>query len=169
MVGPGFSLYSLSCVLLVPSEYLHDSHVGPFPGVSSQSLSAEPAPSLWACKPLLAWECCLACLCGKLSILPAVAPSPLEVPKLLPDCLWEGFWACGDISAFTNSLPYGTGPWSWNPLSLFFYPYLLPCLILWRLTCLLKSLGSSASIQNVFCRSCSTRADEFLICLWRGR
>ena len=39
---------------------------------------------------------------------------------------------------------------------LLFFLYLLPYIILWRLACLFGSLGSSASVQKVFCRNCST-------------
>ena len=44
-----------------------------------------------------------------------------------------------------------------NPeiLCLSFYLYILPYLILKRLTCLFGSLESSASVQKFFCRSCS--------------
>ena len=51
-----------------------------------------------------------------------------------------------------------------NSLSLFFYLYLLPYLILRRMAYLFGSLGSSANIQKVFCRSVP-HAEFFLIYL----
>ena len=51
-------------------------------------------------------------------------------------------------------------PWALVPTLKFFvsifYLYYLFCLILTSLACLFRSLGSSASVQKVFCRSCST-------------
>ena len=64
---------------------------------------------------------------------------------LLCPRLWGSFWECGNFSSFTTLIP-NTGPF--QILCLFFFLYLLPYLILWRLACLFGSLWSSASIQK---------------------
>ena len=59
--------------------------------------------------------------------------------------------------SFSSFMTPSPGLWSLSPnhLSLF-YLYLLPYLILRKLVYLFGSLGSSACIQKLFCRSCST-------------
>jgi len=73
-------------------------------------------------------------------------------PSLTP--LVRRFLSVQSFSSFMTPSPR---LWSLSPnhLSLF-HLYLLPYLILRKLACLFGSLGSSACIQKLFCRSCST-------------
>lgn len=72
-----------------------------------------------------------------------------------PSHSWGGFQVYGNVSSL---MTFSLGHWS-PPTKFFvsiFYLYYLFCLILTSLACLFRSLGSSASVQKVFCRSCST-------------
>ena len=129
----------------------------------SRSLSSQPLPTpvgeqtnLSACWVLVGTNP----LCGNLSSLLSAllllhSPqwlwsfprSPLSLPvKGLPS-VWK-------IFLLHSSLP------EVQVLSLFFFLcflfFLLPYPGMWRVSCLLGSLRSSASVQYVFCRSCST-------------
>ena len=102
-------------------------------------------------------------LCRNLSALPSVPPvaalSPVA-PKLPPhhhhllSLPVKGLPSVWKLFLLHSSLPLVQVP------SLFFclcfFCFLLPYPGMWGVSCLLGSLRSSASIQSVFCRSCST-------------
>ena len=78
-----------------------------------------------------------------------------EILKLLTAVLaCEGDSKCAEISPPSQLPPLGTGPILF-PLSLFIYFFLFSYCFMWRLACLFGNLRSSASVQDVFCRSCS--------------
>ena len=79
---------------------------------------------------------------------------PSELPKLRTDPACERSSYC--VEASPPRLPSQDRSPSPNPMSPFFCLYFLPYLIPRRLVCLYGHLGSSASIQNLFCGSCST-------------
>lgn len=115
----------------------------------------------------LAGKCCLIKnLCCEFSALPLEhlllhlsMCSPLRCGKLPPALPLRGFPSVWKHFLLRDSSP-GCIPWEMHPhckiLCLPFYLYLLPYLILRRLACPFGSLGSSASVQKVFCWSCST-------------
>ena len=76
---------------------------------------------------------------------------------------WEGFLVFVNFSSFRNPSP----EWVWGPnsfVSLFLY-YILSYFLLKRVGCLSGCLVSSASIQKLFCGSCSSfkwSFDEFV-------
>ena len=149
------------CVALVPSEYLHGSQpwVSPW-GPTPKTWASAPSPHspqwVWACEPILSWELLLRMISAVSSLCFAfwtcAVSLPSEVPKLTRPV--RGF---PSVQAFLlhYSLPGGAGPQSDIPC-LPFHLYLFPYLILRGLVCLFGSLGSSASIQKMFCRSCFT-------------
>ena len=87
------------------------------------------------------------------AVLSSVAPKlpPSATRSLRPR---RGFLVCGNLSSFAvpshwcRSYPYSF-------VSVFFF-FLLPYPGTWGVSCLLGGLRFSASIQKVFCRSCST-------------
>ena len=76
---------------------------------------------------------------------------------------WEGFLVFGNISSFTTPSP---GRVSFlNSFVSFFVFYILSYLLLKRMGCLYGCLVSSASVQELFCGSCSAfkwSFDEFV-------
>ena len=86
---------------------------------------------------------------------------PLTPPLREFPSVWKFFF-------LHNSLPGCRSP-TQSLLSLF-YLYILPYLILRRLACFWGSLESSPSVQNVFCRNCSTWRWVFyvFVCVWVG-
>lgn len=90
-------------------------------------------------------------LCGKFSILPSEHVSlfsPLRFQSF-SDLFMRGFPMCGNLLSSCLPSPGFSYP-SQNTLVSF--PYLTPM----KLTCLSGSLRPSASIQKMFCGSCST-------------
>lgn len=92
----------------------------------------------------------------------AVFPSEgTELPRLTPNTICEG------VSKHVETFPSSWHSLKWGSpsqdLCLFIFVYLLSYIILWRLVCLFGSLGSSASIQKVFCGSCSTSRYIFYV------
>ena len=153
---------TFSAVALVPSEYPHGSQLWSSPWCLT------PTPEPWQPAPISAggrgtrvtfWvqSAVHNNLCSDFSpfcLLSTCCCSPLWGSKPPPwPGLWGDFWGCGNSSSFMTPF-LGHKSLSWNPLSPF-YLYLLPYLVLSRLTCLFGSLVSSASIQMLFCRSCS--------------
>ena len=68
--------------------------------------------------------------------------------------------ACEGVSKHVETFPSSRLSSKWGSpsqdLCLFIFLYLLSYIILQRLACLFGSLGSSASVQKVFCENCST-------------
>ena len=126
LTGPGFSLDSLSCVILAPWEYLH--RIQPWYSPWSPTPEAwawAPIPyslQAWACEPPLCWEVLLGNdLCGEFLVLSSEHLSlhfPLRLQNSLRHCPWEGFRVCGNFSSFTTPSP-GCRSLSQNLLSLF--------------------------------------------------
>ena len=157
----GFSLNSLSCVVLAPSEYLHGSQ----PWSSPWVLIPEPEP--WhsvshlllcaqACEPLLRWKCCSETNSVVNSLHFAFwEPSVVLLSEVLK---FPPVLTCEGVSEFVKTFSFMTPSPECRSLSrntfLFFYLHLLPYLILKRLTCIFGSLGSSASVLKVYCKSC---------------
>ena len=104
-------------------------------------------------------------LCGDLSALPS-APlllhsppwlrnSPLCPPPVHPLSLpMKGLPSVWKLFLLHSSLPEVQVPSLFFCLCFFFF--LLPYPGTWGISCLLGSLRSSASVQLVFCKSCST-------------
>ena len=155
-----------SCGTLAPSGCLHTANPSTLPGIWSPKpkphLPAPTRPGGWADKPLklvsagwhrssvreslhFAFRTPVAVLS---SVAPKLSPShPLSSPvKGLPS-VWKLF-------LFHNSLPVVQVPSLFFCLCFFFY--LLPYPGMWGVSCLVGGLRSSASIQLVFCRNCST-------------
>ena len=164
---PGFFLDSLSCVVLAPSEYPHGSQTPSPWGLTPEAWALSLHSLLWAYEPLLAWGVLFGySLWGLLSILPPqhllrVQSSSQTLPVRRLQSVWKHFH-------LQNSLPHGTSPGP-EILCLFFYPYLLPCLILWRLTCLFGNPQGLMPASRVCSVGVVPHADEFLMYLWRGR
>ena len=94
------------------------------------------------------------------SVTPKVPPCthPLSLPvKGLPS-VWKPF-------LLHSSLPLVRVPSLSFCLCFFFF--LLPYPGTWGVSCLLGNLRSSASVQSVFCRSCSTCRFIFDVFVWR--
>ena len=126
-----------------------------------------PAPTHWwwtrVSGPLLHWQLCL----GVYSVFFFFSPSwlccPLRFQNSPQTLLCEGFLLCGDFSSFLTPSP----GWVSVPKSFLwvFVFYILSYLLLKRLGCLSGCLVSSASIQKLFCGSCSAfkwSFDEFV-------
>lgn len=97
---------------------------------------------------------CLPSICCCVSLWGDCEKLPLWWAPLVP-AWWGHFWECAETFLPSRLPPQVADP----PLKFFvsfFYLYLLSYITLRRLTCLFESLGSSASIQKVVCRSCST-------------
>lgn len=92
-----------------------------------------------------------------------VAVFPFEILKLLTVTTGEGVSKCEEMFPPSGLPAQGAGPYS-KILCLFFFfnLFILLCLILRPLVCLFRSLGSSARIQNSFCKCCSTCRWTFL-------
>ena len=106
---------------------------------SAQILSAGISPLC----PL--HPCCCALLCG--SEASPLCPPQFPPVKGLPS-VWKPF-------LLHSSLPLVQVPSLFSCLCFFFF-FHLPYPGMWGVSCLLGGLRSSASIQYVFCRSCST-------------
>ena len=139
--------------------------------VHPSSLPGVRLPKTWAseCSPCLlrqVWKQCLVwevlvCnhLCGEFS--PICLPSPCFCIPLwgskappTPSLPMRGFLSVWKLFLLrAPSLRHRSLTWTF---CLLFFLYLLPYIILWRLACLFGSLGSSASVQMVFCRNCTT-------------
>ena len=100
-------------------------------------------------------------LCGNISTLPSV-PLLLHSPPWLrssPNCHPPSLPAKGLPSVWKLFLLHSSLPEVQVPSLFFclcFFFFLLPYPVTWGVCCLLGSLRSSASVQYVFCRSCST-------------
>ena len=143
-------------------------------GPTSEAWASAPSPlsPQWACKPLLSWEVLFGHnLCGQFSLFClwstccCVPPRVSETPPIPTS---EGISKCADTFSPSPLLPWDTDP-CLKTLCLFFYPYLLPYLILRRLgLTFLEDWG----LLPVFWR-CSAgvvpHADVFLMYLWGGR
>ena len=69
-------------------------------------------------------------------------------------CQWGDFLACRNFSSFTApSQKQKSHPYSFVS---FFFIFLLPYPVMWRISCFFGSLRSPASVQWVLCRSYST-------------
>ena len=152
LTGLGFSLDSLSCAVLVPEEYFHNSQPQSCPwGLTPKAWASEPSPylPLQACEPFLIWKVLLSRnLCHEFSLfclMSTCCTAPLWGSKALPAPTCEEVSDCVEIFLLHNSLPEAQVP-SWL-LCLFIFLFLLPYPVMWRLDCFLASLGSSASIQ----------------------
>ena len=152
---------SAMCIL-ASSEYLHGSQ----PQSSPCGLSLKPEPQLPApthhrgnANSFLAGKCLSAMISVVNSLQFCLASTCFSIPFWGSEALscprsWGVFRVYGNFSTFTNLFLRHQSPS--QVLCLFIFPYILPYLIQWRLACCFGSLRSSASIQNVFCRSCST-------------
>ena len=166
----GFPLDSLSCVVLAPQNILKAVNPILLPEVWPWNLSLSTqiplsvGAGLWADSVLgsavwqwpLWWIFCFASGVH-------VAAFPSEVPKFPLFPTVRGFLSVWKLFLPPDSLP-GCRSSSWNPLSLFSSlssPYLIQKTFAW----LLGSLEFSASLQKVFCRSCST-CRWILVYLW---
>ena len=112
----------------------------------SQAGECWPAPILCARISLLCplHPCCCTLLCGSEASRQPTTPSPPV--KGLPS-VWKLFLLHSSLSeVHVPSLFFCFG----------FFFFLLPYPGTWGVSCPLGSLRSSASVQQVFCRSCST-------------
>lgn len=90
--------------------------------------------------------------CGEFCLPSTCRCVPLWGSKVAPISIHEVFSECVEFFSFrAPCLRHRSS----IPLSLFLF-CLLPYFILWRLACPFGSLGPSASVQKVFCRSCSS-------------
>ena len=122
---------------------------------SPRSLVAEA--SIWASSPLGVEVSHIFC-----STFPSQLGCPLRFQNYPQTCLWEGFLLFGNFF-MTPSPGWVSIPNSC--VSLFLMFYILSYLILKRIGCLSGCLVSSASIQKLFCESCSAfklSFDEFV-------
>ena len=169
------SLFSLSLaipqfVLLchVSSLRLFSGHSGLVLTLSMQLMPSCSAPArwwqVWASGLLLHWELWLStysvCVCVCFS--PSQLCSPLRFQNSPQTRWWEGFLVFGNFSFMTPFL--GRIPILSSFVSLFVF-YVLSYLLLKRIGCLSGFLVFPASIQKLFCGSCSAfkwSFDEFV-------
>lgn len=165
--GPSISLDRSA----VSSEYFTAVNAGPLSGV--QSWKPEPqhpgptcpkrcANSFSAGKGWSEMISVVMSLCFAFWEPVAVFPSEgTELPRLTPNTTCEG------VSKHVETFPSSWHSLKWGSPSqdicLFIFVYLLSYIILRRLVCLFGSLGSSASIQKVFCGNCSTSRYIFYV------
>ena len=101
--------------------------------------------------------------CGVLIFFFSQLCCPLRFQNSLQTRLWEGFLLCGNFSSFTIPSP-GQVSVPNSFVSLFVF-YILSYLLSKRMGCLSGCLVCSASIQKLFCESCSAfkwSFDEFV-------
>ena len=131
-----------------------------------QSAPPCPAPTCWwwtwASGLFHCWQLWL----GVYSVgffFPSLLYCPLRFQSSPQTHLWEGFLPCGGFSSFTTPSPgWVSVPNSFVSL---FVIYILSYLLSKRMGCLSGCLVSSASIQKLFCGSCSAfklTFDEFV-------
>ena len=98
------------------------------------------------------WESLRFALRTPVAVLSSVAPK-LPPSATCSLCPRRGFTVCGNLSSFTAPSHWcRSGPYSFvSVFSFFFCPTQVR-----GVSCLLGGLRSSASVQWVFCRSCST-------------
>lgn len=172
LTGPGFSLASLSCVVLDTSEYLFSSEFWSSPWrLTPKVWTHVPSPHLvcWTHKPFLDRKFYSATI-SVVNPLHFASKHLLLHSSLMfwnsPSHPWVGFQMCGIFSSFTTSCSGYKSP-SPNPLSLFFL-YLLPSLIIRSLACIFGSLAPLPAF-----RRCSVGADlyedELFVYLCVGR
>ena len=127
-----------------------------------------PAPTHWwwtrVSGPLLHWQLWLGMYSvGCFIFFSSWLCCPLRFQNSPQTRLWEGFLMCGDISSFFTLSPgWVSVPKSFVSVFVF---YILFYLLSERLGCLSGCLVSSASIQKLFCGSCSAfkwSFDEFV-------
>ena len=100
--------------------------------------------------------------CGFVCFFSSQLCCPLRFQNSPHTCLWEGFLLCGNFSFMPPSPGWVSIPKSFVSVVVF---YILSYLLWKRLGCLFGCLLSSASIQKLFCGSCSTfkwSFDEFV-------
>ena len=131
----------------------HISALRLFSGHSSQALPLGPNAA-HACLPsphlLLAEELQLGAYSGYFLLLLCC---PLRFQSFPLTCLWEGFRLCGNFSSFTTPSP-GQVSFPKSFVSVFVF-YILSYLLSKRSGCLSGCLVFSASVQKLFCGSCS--------------
>ena len=144
------------------------SHFAPW-GLTLKSESEHLDPTLCGCRNV-SWFCAGKCCLAMISVVKFLfcfwstcCCLPLWGSKVstVPNC--EGVLSVWKLFLLPDSLP-GCRSSSWYPLSLFSSlssPYLIQKTFAW----LLGSLEFSASLQKVFCRSCST-CRWILVYLW---
>lgn len=137
--------------------------------LQSLSLSTQPQSPWWAHQTFFSWEVLFSTnLCGEFyfSLWAPVAMFPSEVLKLSLNLLVRWFLSVQKYLLLHDPLP---GDRSRPPNLLYlFYPYLSPYLILGRWAYCFLCLVYSASVQNVFCSSCSIYREIFYIFVGRG-
>ena len=115
-----------------------------------------PAPARWwqmrASGLLLCWELQLGVYSVGFFFLSSQLCCPLRCQNSPQTRLWEGFLLFGNFSFTTPSPGLVSIPNSYVPLFVF---CILSFLLLKRMGCLSGCLVSSASIQKLFCGSCS--------------
>ena len=103
------------------------------------------------------------CVCVSFFFFTPQLRCHLRFHNSLQTCLSEGFLLCGNFSSFTTPSPgWISIPKSFVSVLIF---YILSYFLSKRLGCLSGCLMSSASIQKLFCGSCSTfkwSFDEFV-------
>lgn len=159
LVGPGFFLYFLVYGTSHPSSLGGFPAANPScsPGLTSgvRASAVSPHPALW--RSILGFgvpDSSPAHLCRSPSALPSVihllcSPPRLQSSPSCPGwclCHWRDFPGCKNFSSFTAP-SQGPRAHPTSFLSFFFGP---------TQTCLLGSLRSSASTQQIFCENCST-------------
>ena len=119
--------------------------------------------SVWATSSLgvAVWHVFCVCVC----VFPLPVMLPSEIPKLPTDPPMRGFPGVWKLSLLHNSsLGWVSVPNSFVSLFVF---YILSYLLLIKMGWLSGCLVSSASIQKLFCGSCS--AFKYLLMNWWGR
>ena len=135
----------------LPQIVLRAFRPGPYPKQWSLYLPVQRwRLSIWASSPL--GVVVRGIFCVLFCFFPSQLCCPLRFQNSPQACQWEGFLVFGNFSVMTPFLGWVSFPYSFVSL---FVSHILSYLLLKRMGCLSGCLVSSASVQKLFCRSCS--------------
>ena len=127
-----------------PCPYSKNRLCSPCPLSSPCSPVADASAWLFVC-----WQLRLGAYSVAFFFFPSQLCCPLRFQNSPQTCWWEGFLLFGNFPSFMTSSP------GWVSVPKSFVSYILSCLLSTRMGCIYGCLMSSASVQKLFCGSCS--------------